>query len=207
VPQLVLPRGMIASRSATEARRDLDESQYLRELRAKYRVASREEKGRLLDDLVRVGGYHRKHAIRLLRRQRPSRRSHYDKATVEALRVVWEASGRACGKRLKAMLPELVPAMVTDGRLPRHPLIRAQLLSISAATIDRVLASSRSAASITEFEKRTQEAMEALGKLEQMLASDALSPEERLFLQEQHSRGAETVLRTLQAALHRAPDR
>jgi len=172
-----------------------------------YRVGSREEKSRLLDELVRVAGFHRKHAIRLLRRERPTLRSRYEKATVEALKVVWESSGRACGKRLKAMLPDLVPAMVTDGRLPGDPRIRSQLLSISAATIDRVLASSRRAAAVSELEGRSQVAMAALDELEQMLASDALSPEERLLVQEQYSRGAEAVLRALQAALPPAPDR
>jgi hypothetical protein len=201
MPHRMLPRGMVASRYATEARRGLDESQYLRELRERYRFASRVEKSRLLDDLVRVGGFHRKHAIRLLRRDRPTIRSRYDRATIEALKVVWESSGRACGKRLKAMLPDLVPAMVADGRLPRDPLVRVQLLSISAATIDRALASSQRAASVGEFEEKSQAAMEALGELEQMLASGALSTEERLLVREQYSRGAEAVLRKLRAAL------
>jgi len=202
----MLPTGSVASRPATEVRRGLDESQYLRELRAKYRTASREEKGRLLDELVQVGGFHRKHAIRLLRRERPTIRNHYDKVTIEALGVVWEASGRACGKRLKAMLPELVPALVTDGRLPRHPLVRAQLLSISPATIDRVLASSRRAASVSEFERKSQAAIEALAELERMLASDVLSPEERRLMHEQ-LQGAEAGLEKLKAALPPPADR
>jgi hypothetical protein len=35
-------------------------------LRARYRSGSRVEKCRILDELVAVTGYHRKHAIRLL---------------------------------------------------------------------------------------------------------------------------------------------
>jgi len=104
------------------------------------------------------------------------------------------------------MLPELVPALVTDGRLPRHPLVRAQLLSISPATIDRVLASSRRAASVSEFERKSQAAIEALAELERMLASDVLSPEERRLMHEQ-LQGAEAGLEKLKAALPPPADR
>ena len=34
---------------------------------SRYRASSREEKARILDEFVAVSGYHRKHAIRLLR--------------------------------------------------------------------------------------------------------------------------------------------
>jgi hypothetical protein len=38
----------------------------------RYRASSRTEKSRILDEFVAVSGYHRKHAIRLLR-ERPAR--------------------------------------------------------------------------------------------------------------------------------------
>ena len=41
---------------------------------------------------------------------RRGRRSVYDEAVTEGLVVLWEASDRVCGKRLKALLPTLVPA-------------------------------------------------------------------------------------------------
>ena len=47
---------------------------------------------------------------------RPSRRI-YDTAVREALIVVWEASDRVCGKRLKAIIPTLVAAMQHHGYL------------------------------------------------------------------------------------------
>ena len=40
-------------------------------LRERYRVALREVKGRILDELVALSGFHRKHAVRLLRSQSP----------------------------------------------------------------------------------------------------------------------------------------
>lgn len=114
---------------------------------ARYRDSSRVEKTRILDEFASVTGHHRKHAMRLLRAgpsgqdpaSRPERRI-YDEAVREALIVLWEASDRICGKRLKAMIPILLPAMERHGHLDLGPEIRAALLIISAATIDRALA-------------------------------------------------------------------
>ena len=115
-------------------------------LAARYRGGGCAEKSRILDEFAAVTGHHRKHAMRLLRAgppergaaSRPSRRL-YDEAVREALIVLWEASDRICGKRLKALIPTLVPAMERHGHLDLAPEVRAALLAVSAATIDRVL--------------------------------------------------------------------
>ncbi len=91
---------------------------------ARYRAATRTEKGRILTEFAEISGYHRKHAERLLRcdrvtdrsQPRPARRV-YDQAVREALVVLWEASDRICGKRLKPLIPLLVPAMERHGHL------------------------------------------------------------------------------------------
>ena len=57
----------------------------------------------------------------------------------------WEASDRVCGKRLKALLPVLMDAMERHGRLELDPVVRAGVLAMSAATIDRALAPCREA--------------------------------------------------------------
>jgi hypothetical protein len=57
----------------------------------------------------------------------------------EALIVIWEASDRICGKRLRPLLPILVEAMERHGHLQLPPEVRTRLLAISAATIDRAL--------------------------------------------------------------------
>jgi hypothetical protein len=92
---------------------------------ARYREASRSEKKANLDELVAVTGYHRKHAVRLLRCElekppapRP-RRCVYDEAVRQALTILWEAADRVCGKRLKALLPTLIEAMQRHGHLAR----------------------------------------------------------------------------------------
>ena len=74
----------------------------------RYRAGTKDAKLRILDEFVAVTGYHRKHAIRLFRagpRARESARRPrlrlYDEAVREALIVLWEASDRVCGKRLR----------------------------------------------------------------------------------------------------------
>jgi hypothetical protein len=112
----------------------------------RYAMGDRGERGRILDEFAAVTGYHRKHAMRLLRAgqvnrrrgPRPGRRI-YDEAVREALIVVWEASDRICGKRLRPLLPILVEAMERHGHLQPVPEVRARLLAMSAATIDRAL--------------------------------------------------------------------
>jgi len=121
---------------------------------ARYRAAKRTEKGRILTEFVEISGYHRKHAERLLRREhavdrsrpRPGRRI-YDEAVREALVVLWEAGDRICGKRLKPLIPLLIPAMERHGHLVLDETVRLRICEISAATIDRVLAPVRAGAS------------------------------------------------------------
>src|SRR5271166_5648781 len=112
----------------------------------RYREGERAQKARILDEFVVITGYHRKHAMRLLRSGRLNRRSTprpgrriYDDAVREALVVIWEASDRICGKRLKALIPILVEAMERHGHLQLAVPVRAGLLGMSAATIDRAL--------------------------------------------------------------------
>ena len=80
----------------------------------RYRASNRAEKKTIIDEFAASAGYHRKHAMRVLRTgpsakrsaPRPSRRI-YGAAEREALVVLWEASDRVCGKRLKAVGDEL----------------------------------------------------------------------------------------------------
>ena len=111
----------------------------------RYQAADRFGKKMILDEFTKVTGYHRKHAIRVLTtqpRSEPKRRAVrrvYQEAVKEALIVLWEASDRICGKRLKALLPLLVEAMERHGHLQLEDGVRTQLLAMSASTIDRQL--------------------------------------------------------------------
>ena len=112
----------------------------------RYAEARRAEKGRILTEFAEMTGYLRKHAARLLRggnkaarsRPRPERRL-YDEAVREALIVLWETSGRVCGKRLKPLIPMLIAAMERHGHLALDAEVRGRLETVSAATIDRIL--------------------------------------------------------------------
>src|SRR4051812_8430617 len=128
-------------------------AELLEVVRERYGKARLTERRLILDEFVAVSGYHRKHAIRLLRQPgggpAPDRRGRspvYDAAVRAALVVVWEASDRICGKRLKAALPVLVPAMERHGHLALDAAVRDRLLAMSASTIDRLLRSVRARA-------------------------------------------------------------
>ncbi len=116
----------------------------------RYQTGTATEKGCILDEFTALTGCHRKHAIRVLSGNAPKlpgrrgRRCLYDQAVTEALVVLWEASDRVCGKRLKALLPILVPALERHGHLDLDPQVREQLMAVSATTIDRRLAEARS---------------------------------------------------------------
>src|SRR6266700_1066705 len=112
----------------------------------RYSQADRTERGQILDEFTAITGFHRKHAMRLLRAGQPNRRSGprpgrraYDDATREALIVIWEASDRICGKRLRPLVPVLIEAMERHGHLELASAVRISLLAMSAATIDRSL--------------------------------------------------------------------
>ena len=115
-------------------------------IRSRYREASKKDKSRMLDEFVAMTGCHRKYAVRLLgqgedasTRAVPRGRRIYDEAVREALTVVWEASDRICGKRLKAALPSMVESLERHGHLDLDPDVRQRLFAASASTIDRLL--------------------------------------------------------------------
>lgn len=119
-------------------------------LRVRYRSAAFGDRIKILDEFVALTGYHRKHAIRVLREEAATakaartRNRLYDEAVRQALTVLWEAADRVCGKRLKALIPMLVDAMERHGHLDLDPVLKTKVLQVSAATIDRVLAAARS---------------------------------------------------------------
>lgn len=125
---------------------------------ARYRRASKKQKGRMLDELVALTGYNRWYAVGLLRghgasspderRGRINRRARqrprvYDAAVLAALRRVWVIMDCICGKRLAAVLPETIAVLERHGELQLDAATRQKLGAISAASIDRLLAAER----------------------------------------------------------------
>ena len=124
---------------------------------ARYLRASKKQKGRLLDELVALTGYHRWYAVGLLRGggpppggpraraegRRRQRARRYDAAVLAALRRIWVIMDCICGKRLAPVLPEMIAVLERHGELQLVPATRGKLCAISAASIDRLLAAER----------------------------------------------------------------
>jgi hypothetical protein len=120
---------------------------YLKNLSKRYRAAGKREKGIILQELCESSGYHKKHAIRLLnavpkrvkRKIKTGRPSVYpENLYLEPLKRIWLLSDQLCGKRLKMALPLWLPYYgEAYGALANE--IYDGLLSMSAATIDRLL--------------------------------------------------------------------
>ncbi len=142
-------------------------AELVRAVGERYRDGTRQERGRILDEFVAVTGYHRKHSIRLLNSAAGSastsarrvRLAVYDEAVREALVVLWEASDRVCGKRLRPLLPLLVEALQRHGHLTLDGAVRAKVLAASAATIDRLLAGTRAATGARQARRRPASAV------------------------------------------------
>ena len=74
------------------------------------------------------------------RRKRPR---IYDAEVSDALKKVWYIMDCICGKRLAAILKEVVPRLERYREIRIEPEVRQKLLIISPATIDRLLAGER----------------------------------------------------------------
>src|SRR5215475_16057667 len=142
----------MAGRISMRARREVVSA-----VAKRYGSSDRSAKGRILDELCATTGWHRKHAVRTLRQRAPvteaeiearwERKRRYGATIKDALTALWEASDRVCGKRLKVMIPTLLPPLEQHGRLKLDKTDRDLVLAISAATIDRLLIDVKVAAS------------------------------------------------------------
>src|SRR2546421_5872323 len=137
--------GSVEQSLSYQARRAL-----LHQVVPQYREASPSQKRTLLDAFVAATGYVRKYARWLLNHaeevqqtlQRPRPRQ-YGPEVQHALFVVWHAANRSCAKRLMPFLPTFIEALERHEHLHLTEECRRQLLSMSAATADRLLRSQR----------------------------------------------------------------
>ena len=114
-------------------------------VRQRYQGSSdRRERRQILSEFVRISGYHRKHALRVLNQSssapaKPRQRERlYDEAVHQALATLWEAADRICGKRLRVLIPVLIEAMERHGHLQLDPVVRSRLLCPSIRTLCRM---------------------------------------------------------------------
>jgi hypothetical protein len=129
------------------SKKEYTETIYLR-----YRDASRKQKKLILDEFCATTGYHRKHAIRVLRKfkrfrktktNRPGRIPFYSQPQIlKPLKKIWLTANLPCSKRLKVILPLWIPGYIQSfGPLP--PQTQQALSRISPSTIDRILSPTR----------------------------------------------------------------
>lgn len=124
---------------------------------AKWPKATKAEKSAMLDVVCEVTGWHRDHARKAIRRaladqaqggrQPPKERAPlrvYDEEAIALLTRCWAALDGPTGKRLHSALPQVVANLGRHSHLDgTDPAVIAQVLAMSAATIDRRLAEAR----------------------------------------------------------------
>lgn len=113
----------------------------------RYLKASKARKTQILNEFIAATGYHRKYAIRVLKRgprprglrKKSGRQKVYQGEVVEVLKQIWEILGRICSKRLKPFLPEIVDVLERCKEIEMTPETKTLLLKMSCSTIDRCL--------------------------------------------------------------------
>lgn len=118
-------------------------------LRPRYCKANKVEKQKMLDEFTSATGYHRKHAIRVLKNQvqvqkRLNRKTKtyktiYRGEVVQTLEQIWEICGQICSKRLQPYLPEAIKVLERHKEIELSKETKDLLLKISSASIDRCL--------------------------------------------------------------------
>ena len=125
----------------------------------RYRQGSKKVKQQILDEFCETTGYCRGYARFVLRnhgrqvwhagkkvivadvhkRQPRIKPRVYDEPVLVELRKLWELLNYVCGKRLVAIMPELIAKLEQFGELRLKASTKEKLLRISAATVDRLL--------------------------------------------------------------------
>ena len=118
-------------------------------LRARYLKANKVEKQKMLDEFTLATGYHRKHAIRVLKSKEQSQnrlkrktktyKAVYHGEVVRVLEQIWEVYGRICSKRLQPFLTEGIKVLERCQEIEVSRHTKELLLKISSASIDRCL--------------------------------------------------------------------
>lgn len=128
-----------------------------------YQKARKKEKGEILDQFITTTQYDRSYAAHMLKthgkriwidtntvivsdaRKRIFRKKErvYDDKVSNELKKVWYIMDCICGKRLAAILKEVVPRLIRFKELKADKTVQEKLMKISSSTIDRLLTPER----------------------------------------------------------------
>lgn len=140
----------------------------IRELAPRYQKARKGERSRILDEFVQLTGLVRCYASHVLKhygmrksvvvggqqvvvvvgersraKRHRKRDRRYDQAVLDQLKRLWALSNGLCGKRLVVFIRQTLPILERFGELSLDERVRTKLLTISPATTDRLLASTK----------------------------------------------------------------
>jgi hypothetical protein len=112
-------------------------------VRPRYLKAKKIEKQKMLDEFTSATGYHRKHAIRVLKNkvqvqnhlkgENKTSKTIYRGEVVQVLEQIWEIYGRICSKRLQPFLPEAIKVLEKEIKSAKDT--KELLLKISSASV------------------------------------------------------------------------
>lgn len=117
-------------------------TQYLEQIRRRYFNSSKSGKSKILDEICKVTGYHRKYAVKILSTghlQGPKasgRKRVYSELSINHLKRLWHLMGRMCSKKMVAAFPLWLGFYNASGF---GPFVKKEILSMSSATVDRYL--------------------------------------------------------------------
>lgn len=158
----------------------------LRQMYRRYQQATRQEKSLILNELTSLTDYNRAYAALLLRsygqeiwlkdkdgpvRIRPSEHIEHDgrgaprvygDAVAEAVIKIWYLCDCMCGKRLASAMRTMVPVLMRWSELEISDEVQRKLMSISAASIDRLLQDERRRIQLPRAKAYTKPGPEAL---------------------------------------------
>jgi hypothetical protein len=125
-------------------------------MQERYQKAGKKLKRQILDECCQLTGYNRAYASHILSHYKPAPKrkaktqspsvakqtaaAYYDEKVKRALVIIWVIMDCICGKRLQPILSEIIPILEKHREIKLAREVRAKLLKISSATIDRLLA-------------------------------------------------------------------
>jgi len=120
----------------------------VKKAKGRYLQAAKGQKTRILDELFQNTGLNRNYLTQILSAKvdlnyvspvNRKRRETYDANDIHYLKKVWTIFDYPCGQRLAPMLPEYISVLENFKELIIPDSVKAKLLKIKSATIDRHL--------------------------------------------------------------------